>query len=318
MRVETVTSAQNPKFKDLLALQEKSRLRRERGLFAVEGQRELGHCLNGGFIPQTLFVCGEVIARERRLCPEADASTERASRSVQTGLKATGRESAADVPAARAAGVEGKDGLEALIARAEALNPKLLLVQLPAFLYEKAAFRGSTEGVIGVMRSRELSLSDLTVNPSPLIAVLEGVEKPGNLGAILRSADAAGADSVLICDPLTDLYNPNLIRSSVGAVFTIPTICCTSEEAIAWLKEHSIRIYTAQLQDSVLYYDSPMRGGTAIAIGTEATGLSEIWRRAADAHIRIPMKGRLDSLNASASAAILLYEAVRQRNVSDS
>ena len=180
MRVETVTSAQNPKFKDLLALQEKSRLRRERGLFAVEGQRELGHCLNGGFIPQTLFVCGEVIARERRLCPEADAST---------GLKATGRESAADVPAARAAGVEGKDGLEALIARAEALNPKLLLVQLPAFLYEKAAFRGSTEGVIGVMRSRELSLSDLTVNPSPLIAVLEGVEKPGNLGAILLSAD---------------------------------------------------------------------------------------------------------------------------------
>ncbi len=317
MRVETVTSAQNPKFKDLLALQEKSRLRRERGLFAVEGQRELGHCLNGGFIPQTLFVCGELIARERRLCPEADASTERASRSVPTGLMTTGKDSGY-VSADRAVGIEGKDGLEALIARAEALNPKLLLVQLPAFLYEKAAFRGSTEGVIGVMRSRELSLSDLTANPSPLIAVLEGVEKPGNLGAILRSADAAGADAVLICDPLTDLYNPNLIRSSVGAVFTVPTVCCTSEEAIAWLKEHSIRIYTAQLQDSVLYYDSPMRGGTAIAIGTEDTGLSEIWRRAADAHIRIPMKGRLDSLNASASAAILLYEAVRQRNVSDS
>lgn len=317
MRVETVTSAQNPKIKDLLALQEKSRLRRERGLFAVEGQRELGHCLSAGFIPQTLFVCGEVIARERRISTEAEASTDGASGRGPTGRMTTGKDSG-DVSADRAAGVEGKDGLEALVARAEALNPKLLLVQLPAFLYEKAALRGSTEGVIGVMRSRELSLADLTVNPSPLIAVLEGVEKPGNLGAILRSADAAGADAVLICDPLTDLYNPNLIRSSIGAVFTVPTVCCTSQEAVSWLKGRSIRIYTAQLQDSVLYYDCPMTGGTAIAIGTEATGLSEIWRRAADAHIRIPMKGRLDSLNASVSAAILLYEAVRQRTVSDS
>ena len=282
MKVETVTSAQNPKIKDLLALQEKSRLRRERGLFAVEGQRELGHCLNAGYIPETLFICGEVIAN--------------------------------NLAAANAANIEGKDGLEALVARAEALNPKLLLVQLPAFLYEKVAYRGSTEGVIGVMRSRELSLSDLAVNEAPLIVVLEGVEKPGNLGAVLRSADAAGADAVLLCDPLTDLYNPNLIRSSIGAVFTVPVVCCTSADAIAWLKERSIRIYTAQLQDSSLYYDCPMTGGTAIAIGTEATGLSEEWREAADAHIRIPMEGKLDSLNASVSAAILLYEAVRQRN----
>ena len=282
MRVETVTSAQNPKIKDLLALQEKSRLRRERGLFAVEGQRELGHCLNAGFVPETLFVSGEVIAN--------------------------------NLAAAKAANIEGKDGLEALVARAEALNPKLLLVQLPAFLYEKVAYRGSTEGVIAVMRSRELSLADLTVNANPLIVVLEGVEKPGNLGAVLRSADAAGADAVLLCDPLTDLYNPNLIRSSIGAVFTVPVVCCTSADAISWLKERSIRIYTAQLQDSSLYYDCPMTGGTAIAIGTEATGLSEDWRKAADAHIRIPMEGKLDSLNASVSAAILLYEAVRQRN----
>ena len=282
MKVETVTSAQNPKIKDLLALQEKSKLRRERGLFAVEGQRELGHCLNAGFVPETLFVCGEVIAN--------------------------------NLAAAAASNIEGKDGLKALVARAEALNPKLLLVQLPAFLYEKVAYRGSTEGVIGVMRSRELSLADLAVNSNPLIVVLEGVEKPGNLGAVLRSADAAGADAVLICDPLTDLYNPNLIRSSIGAVFTVPVVCCTSADAIVWLKERSIRIYTAQLQDSSLYYDCPMTGGTAIAIGTEATGLSEEWRAAADAHIRIPMKGSLDSLNASVSAAILLYEAVRQRN----
>ncbi len=326
MKVETVTSAQNPKIKDLLALQEKSRLRRERGLFAVEGQRELGHCLNAGYVPETLFVCGEVIANN---LAAADASNNsllnppRREEAASTRAISQANPSRAAAPpdglpsakvSEQAKSIEGKDGLEAIVARAEALNPKLLLVQLPAFLYEKVAYRGSTEGVIGVMRSRELSLGDLTVNENPLIVVLEGVEKPGNLGAVLRSADAAGADAVLLCDPLTDLYNPNLIRSSIGAVFTVPVVCCTSADAIAWLKERSIRIYTAQLQDSSLYYDCPMTGGTAIAIGTEATGLSEEWREAADAHIRIPMEGQLDSLNASVSAAILLYEAVRQRN----
>jgi TrmH family RNA methyltransferase len=144
--------------------------------------------------------------------------------------------------------------------------------------------------------------------------VLEGVEKPGNLGAVLRSADAAGASAVIICDPLTDLYNPNLIRSSLGAVFTVPVACAGSAEAAAWLKERGVRILTAQLQDSHLYYDTPMTGGTAIVVGSEATGLSNIWREAADAHIRIPMLGSMDSLNASVSAAILLFEAVRQRN----
>ena len=313
MRVETVTSAQNPKIKDLLALQEKSRLRRERGLFAVEGQRELGHCLNAGFVPETLFVCGEVIANN---LAAADASNNSLPDGTPTAQRSARVISTSSITASgdRSKNIEGKDGLEALVARAEALNPKLLLVQLPAFLYEKVAYRDSTEGVIGVMRSRELSLGDLTVNANPLIVVLEGVEKPGNLGAVLRSADAAGADAVLICDPLTDLYNPNLIRSSIGAVFTVPVVCCSTEDAIVWLKSHSIRIYTAQLQDSSLYYDCPMTGGTAIAIGTEATGLSEAWREAADAHIRIPMEGKLDSLNASVSAAILLYEAVRQRN----
>jgi TrmH family RNA methyltransferase len=143
--------------------------------------------------------------------------------------------------------------------------------------------------------------------------VLESVEKPGNLGAVLRSADAAKADAVIVCDPLTDLYNPNLIRSSVGAVFTVPTVACTSADCIASLKQHNIQILTAQLQDSSLYYDIDMTRGTAIVMGTESTGLTSQWREAADAHIRIPMLGRLDSLNVSVSAAILLFEAVRQR-----
>ena len=185
---------------------------------------------------------------------------------------------------------------------------------LSAGLYAKAAYREGTEGAIGVFQAIEHPLSSLHLKDNPLIAVLESVEKPGNLGAVLRTCDAAGADALVICDSRTDLYNPNLIRASIGAVFTVPTAVCTTAQAITFLKSKGIRILTAQLQDSSLYYDCPMTKGTAIVMGTEATGLSDKWRQAADAHIRIPMLGKLDSLNVSVSAAILLYEAVRQRN----
>ena len=173
--------------------------------------------------------------------------------------------------------------------------------------------REGTEGVIAEVRTPERRLEELALPEKPLVVVLESVEKPGNLGAVLRSADAAGADAVLVCDPLTDLWNPNLIRASIGAVFTVPCVACSSADAIAFLKARGIRILTAQLQDSSLYYDCDMTGGTALVMGTEATGLTDAWREAADAHIRIPMLGRLDSLNVSVSAAILLFEAVRQR-----
>ena len=180
-------------------------------------------------------------------------------------------------------------------------------------VYEKIAYRGSTEGLIAVVKSKDHGLATLQLPENPLIIILESVEKPGNLGAVLRSADAAGADAVIVCDPLTDLYNPNLIRASIGALFTVPTVAVDSVECIDFLKERGIRILTAQLQDSELYYDMDMTCGTAIVMGTEATGLTNQWRRAADAHIRIPMRGQLDSLNVSVSAAILLFEAVRQR-----
>ena len=180
-------------------------------------------------------------------------------------------------------------------------------------VYEKMAYRGSTEGVIAEVRPRTLTLDDLQLPEHPLIIVLESVEKPGNLGAVLRSADAAQADAVVVCDPLTDLYNPNIIRSSIGAIFTVPCVACTTDECITFLKAHNIQILTAQLQDSLPYYDTDMRCGTAIVMGTESTGLTQPWREAADRHIRIPMNGMLDSLNVSVSAAILLFEAVRQR-----
>ena len=288
MRIETITSAQNRKVKELLTLVEKSKARSAAGLFVVEGQRELGHCLDAGFIPETLFICGEVMAVQNN-----------AVNGAKTGHLAEN--------------IEGKDGLDALIAKAEALNPRLGVVQIPAFLYEKVAYRGSTEGIIAEVHSVPRSLEDLRLGERPLVMVLESVEKPGNLGAVLRSADAAGADAVIVCDPLTDIWNPNLIRSSVGAVFSVPVAVCTSADAIAFLKKRGIRILTAQLQDSEWYYDTDMTGATALVRGTESTGLTQAWRDSADAHIKIPMLGRLDSLNVSVSAAVLLYEAVRQR-----
>ena len=267
MRTETVTSASNPKIKNLLLLQEKSRARREQGLFVVEGLRELEHCVAAGFVVRTLFVCPEI-----------------AGTAFFTG--------------------SGKD-----------TSSELLCIEIPEQLYRKVAYRDSTEGVIAEVEWRALSLNDLKLPANPLIMVLESVEKPGNLGAVLRSADAAGANAVLICDPLTDLYNPNLIRASIGAVFTVPVVAVSSEEAIEFLKARDIQILTAQLQDSSLYYDVDMKRGTALVMGTESTGLTPLWRAAASAHIRIPMLGRLDSLNVSVSAAILLFEAVRQRQL---
>ena len=181
-------------------------------------------------------------------------------------------------------------------------------------VYERIAMRSGTEGIVAIFKMIESRLDGLTLSPAPLILVLERVEKPGNLGAVLRSADAAGVDAVLVCDPLTDLYNPNLIRASLGAVFTVPVVNCTSEEAQAFLSAHGIAILTAQLQDSELYYQTDMTRPVALVFGAEDKGLSDSWREKADAHIRIPMAGMMDSLNVSVSAAILAFEAVRQRN----
>ena len=180
-------------------------------------------------------------------------------------------------------------------------------------VYARIAYRGTTEGVIAIVRMRHLGLESLRLPKDPLLVVLESVEKPGNLGAVLRTADAARVDAVIVCDPLTDLFNPNLIRSSLGAFFTVPCVACSSAECIAFLRRRGVQILTAQLQDSRLYYDTDMRRATDIVMGTESTGLSPQWRQAADAHIRIPMLGRVDSLNVSVSAAILVFEAVRQR-----
>ncbi|MBR5399144.1 MAG: RNA methyltransferase [Bacteroidales bacterium] len=186
-------------------------------------------------------------------------------------------------------------------------------------VYSKISYRESTEGILAVAKARHTTLEDLgnilKDNKEPaLILIAEAVEKPGNLGAILRTADACGATAVIFANPRTDLYNPNLIRASLGGVFTQTVVCCKSEDAISFLKDHGIKIFTAQLQDSVPYYGTDMTGPCAIALGSEADGISDIWRKASDRKIMIPMLGKLDSLNVSVSAAILCYEALRQRN----
>ena len=280
---EVITSGQNPKIKTLMALQEKSRERRQKGLFVLEGRRELEHALEAGYVLDTVFVCPEILSltNETPLLKEYLNSHSGDSHSRPDRESLPDRESP--------------------------------FIEVNNSVYSKIAYREGTEGIIAEVVTPERTLASLALPENPLIMVLESVEKPGNLGAVLRSADAAGADAVIICDPLTDLFNPNLIRASIGAIFTVPVVTATSAEAIKYLKDRKIQILTAQLQDSSLYYETDMRGGTALVMGTEATGLTPVWRMAADAHIRIPMLGRLDSLNVSVSAAILLYEAVRQR-----
>ena len=294
MTPELITSAQNPKLKHLLALQEKSRLRRSEGVFVVEGRRELEHCVAAGYEVEAVFVCPDICGQG--IPPEEVRPSGSPHHPFGT------------VPPLSNRGCYVPQGVYP--ARQ---NTQPSVFYLSKEIYAKVAYREGTEGIIAEVKAKNLGLEDLKLKENPLVMVLEGVEKPGNLGAVLRSADAAGADAVIICDSLTDLYNPNLIRASIGAVFTVPVVCCSSEDAIAFLKARGIRILTAQLQDSSPYYNVDMARGTALVMGTEATGLTPVWRAAADAHILIPMLGQLDSLNVSVSAAILLYEAVRQR-----
>ncbi len=189
------------------------------------------------------------------------------------------------------------------------------VISLSKEVYEKAAQRKTTEGALAIARSKDLVMGNLELGDNPLILVAEASEKPGNIGALLRTADAAALDAVLIANPKTDLYNPNIIRSSVGCIFTNRLATGNSEDIISFLKERNIQILTAALRDDSTAYDQvDFTGPSAIVVGTEDTGLSEIWLKNADGHIIIPMQGKIDSLNVSVSAAILIFEAKRQRN----
>ncbi len=181
-------------------------------------------------------------------------------------------------------------------------------------VFAKMAYREASDGIIALSVPRHLLLQDIRLSESPFVIVLEAVEKPGNLGAILRTADAARVDAVIVCDPQTDIYNPNAIRSSIGCVFTQQVAACTSEEAFDWLKQSNINVLAAELTASERYDKINYTLPTAVVMGTEAVGLTDFWINNADRCIKIPMGGYIDSLNVSVSTAVITFEAARQRN----
>ncbi len=259
-----ITSIQNPLIKEILQLQEKSRVRKKSGLFIIEGKREITLALNGSYTIAKILFC-DTIFNENELSSFSKNSTE--------------------------------------------------IIKINTLIYQKIAQRSSTEGIIAIAESKQLTIENIIFkNKNPLILVAEAPEKPGNIGALLRTADAANVDAVLIANPKTDLYNPNIIRSSVGCIFTNQIATGSTSEILSFLKEKNIAIYCAALQASVNYNTQNFTDPTAIVVGTEATGLSEEWLENSTQNIIIPMQGQIDSLNVSVSAAILIFEAKRQRN----
>ena len=261
--LKTISSPQNPFIKELLQLKDKSRSRRKRNRFIIEGKRELSLAIKAGYSIESLLFYPDLFSES-----EAMAMTHY--------------------------------GIE--------------IIRISQLVFEKLAYRQSTEGIIGVVVPKTHALNDLVFKSKhPLILVAEAPEKPGNIGALLRTADAANVDAVIIANPLSDLYNPNIIRSSVGGVFTTPIALANTDDAIAYLKHLNFKIYSAILQESVPYYTQDYTHPTAIVVGTEATGLTSSWREASDTNIHIPMAGIIDSLNVSVAAGILIFEAKRQR-----
>ena len=181
-------------------------------------------------------------------------------------------------------------------------------------VFEKMSYRENPDGWLAVFPIPQVSLDDLKLSDLPLVIVAESVEKPGNLGAILRTADAAGVDALLVCDARVDLWNPNVVRASRGAVFSVATVECDNSSALDWLKKHAIRILAATPSADEVYSSIDLRQPVGIAIGTEDEGLSDFWMSHADTQVRIPMMGRVNSLNVSVSTALIVYEAVRQRD----
>ena len=210
-------------------------------------------------------------------------------------------------------GLIGREQIEALFGRS---LPEQIY-EVNDHVYSKIAYREGSEGIVVTARpeTHDLQTVSKQLSSNPLLLVIEGIEKPGNIGAIYRTADAAGIDGILICNPKTDLYNPNLIRASLGCVFTVPTAIVKSPEAITWLQDKGISIFTTYITEkSVAYHTINYNQPAAIVVGAEATGISNAWLNASDANLIIPMKGMADSLNVSSSAAILVFEACRQRD----
>jgi len=183
-------------------------------------------------------------------------------------------------------------------------------------VFKKMSYRDRPDGLLAIAPQKHLSLENICYRVPALFIVAESIEKPGNLGTILRSADGVGVDAVIVCDRCTDIHNPNVVRASVGTLFTVPVIEAKGEQTLQWLKEHQATILAATPEAENVYTAADMTGSLAIAVGTEQIGLSPFWMEQADLRVRIPMRGAADSLNVATATTLLLYEALRQRGVS--
>ena len=195
------------------------------------------------------------------------------------------------------------------------LNAETLTVS--RMVFEKMSYRDNPDGWLAVVSTPQRTLENLTLSPSPFLLLAESVEKPGNLGAMLRTADAAGVDALILCDPRTDIYNPNVVRASRGTLFTVPVVQATNQEVYDWLKSKDIKILAATPNTDFLYSEVNLKQPVALAMGTEDEGLTDFWLEKAELKVKIPMLGKVNSLNVSTSTAVLLYEVVRQRSNSD-
>ncbi len=265
--IKEITSIQNSLIKEILQLQEKSRVRKKLGLCVVEGHREIGLAQKADYKIETLLYCEDIF----------------------------------DIAGLSRFKIETSQ-----------------LVKISKDVYQKIAFRGTTEGVIAIIKTKKTNLDAILFKrENPLVLVAEAPEKPGNIGALLRTADAANVDAVIIANPKTDIYNPNIIRSSVGCVFTNQIATGTTEDIIEFLQQKDIQIFCTSLTASKLYHSIDYTSSCAIVVGTEATGLSEQWLENSNENIIIPMQGQIDSLNVSVSGAIVIFEVKRQRNFNE-
>lgn len=258
--METISSLQNQKIKNVIRLSEKASERNKQQLFTIEGWREITIAASSGISFEQIYICNELFGNK-------DTSSIHCN------------------------------------------NISLVTPDV----FKKMAYREKSDGIIAVAKLTPSSLNHIKLSSNPLIIVIENVEKPGNLGAILRTADAANADAVIICDMHTDLYNPNVIRASIGTLFSVQIACSDNAAVLAWLKKNNIKPYAAALTANALYQNTNLAKPIAIVMGTEADGLSDFWLNNAE-QIKIPMKGKIDSLNVSTACAILTFEAMRQRN----
>lgn len=273
----TITSATNPRLKSLLGLRRR-RTREETGQTLVEGYEEIGLALSAGVRPGTVYVCEELFS-----------------------------------PAGRA-GSQDIGHQTDLLARLR--GDRVEVVHLSRSAFEKVSYREGPDGLLAVVDRVGVGLADLHVDgPDHLTLLSQGVEKPGNLGAMLRTADAAGVDAVVAADPVTDWGNPNVVRASKGTVFAVPAASATTAEVLDWVTANDIRLVVTTPETDLLHTDVDYTGRVAVAVGSEKHGADPTLLEAATHRVRIPMHGKANSLNVAASAAIVLYEAVRQRDL---